>query len=74
MTLQMINFHYNYRKQAITGSEDGNIFVWNFKPKTRPFKFIGHKSSINEIAINPIGNLIASASSDETVRIWSNTL
>lgn len=61
-------------KQAITGSEDGNVFVWNFAPQVRPYKFIGHKSAINEVAINPIGDLIASCSSDETIRLWNNTI
>ncbi|MCQ2820411.1 MAG: WD40 domain-containing protein [archaeon] len=39
----------------------------------RPFKFIGHKGAVNEVAINPLGNIIASASSDETVHLWNNT-
>ena len=61
-------------KQCITGSTDGNVFVWNFKPQMRPFKFIGHKSGINEVAINIKGDLIASASNDESVRLWSNSV
>lgn len=40
----------------------------------RPFKFSGHKGAINEVAINPLGTLIASASSDETVRLWTNSV
>jgi WD40 repeat protein len=36
-------------------------------------KFIGHKMAVNDVAISPNGSLIASASSDETVRIWTNT-
>ena len=50
------------------------MFVWNFKPQVRPFKFTGHKGSINEVAINALGDVIASASSDETVRLWKNTV
>ena len=60
--------------QAVTGSADGNVFVWNFDPKNRPYKFIGHKSSVNEIAISPFGDLIASCSDDETIRLWKNTI
>ena len=48
--------------------------MWNLTPKARPYKFIGHKGSINEVAINPIGNYIASCSSDCTVRIWNNSV
>ena len=40
----------------------------------RPYKFIGHKGVINDIAVSPTGNLIASASGDETVRLWSNSV
>lgn len=61
-------------KQVISGSEDGNVILWNFKPQMRPYKFIGHKGAINEIAMTPSGNLIASASKDETVRLWSNSV
>ncbi len=62
------------RKQIISGSEDGDVILWNFKPQMRPYKFIGHKGAINEIAISPNGGLIASASRDETVRLWSNSM
>lgn len=61
-------------KQCISGTETGDIFVWNFKPQMRPYKFSGHKNQIADLAINPAGNLIASASLDETVRLWSNTV
>ena len=50
------------------------MLIFNFKPKSRPFKYIGHKATINEIAINPLGNLIATASNDETIRLWDNTM
>ena len=61
-------------KQSITGTEKGNIFVWNFKPQMRPFKFSGHKGAITDLAINPLGDMIASASEDQTVRLWTNTV
>jgi centriolar protein POC1 len=38
----------------------------------RPYKFIGHKGPVHDVAISPNGNLIASASGDETVRVWNN--
>ena len=40
----------------------------------RPYKFIGHKGGINEVTVNPLGNYIASCSSDCTVRIWNNSV
>ena len=61
-------------KQSISGSENRNIFVWNFKPQMRPFKFSGHKGAITDLAINPEGNIIASSSTDATVHLWTNTV
>jgi centriolar protein POC1 len=62
------------RKQAVSGSEDGNVIVWNFKPQMRPYKFIGHKGGVNDVAITPDGSLIASGSNDSTVRLWTNSV
>ena len=59
-------------KQSISGTENGIIFVWNFKPQMRPFKFSSHKGAITDIAINPLGDIIASSSTDQTVRLWTN--
>ena len=60
------------KKQIITGSNDGYILIFNLNPKTRPIKFKGHTKSINEVSINPLGNLIASCSDDSTIRLWKN--
>jgi len=61
-------------KQSISGTENGSIFVWNFKPQMRPFKFSSHKGAITDIAINPLGDIIASSSTDQTVRLWTNAV
>ena len=61
-------------KQSISGTENGNIFVWNFKPQMRPFKFSGHKGAITDLAINPLGDIIASSSTDHTVKLWTNAV
>ncbi len=30
-------------KQLVSGSLDGCVMVWNFKPQLRAFRFAGHK-------------------------------
>ena len=48
--------------------------VWNFKPTLRPYRFIGHKGPVYDLAVTPDGQTIASCSADETVRIWTNSV
>ena len=48
--------------------------VWNFKPTLRPYRFIGHKGPVYDIAVSPDGQTIVSGSADETVRIWTNSV
>ena len=48
--------------------------VWNFKANTRPYRFVGHKGTVNSVAISPSGQTIVSGSSDETIRIWNNSV
>ena len=61
-------------KQVISGSHDGTVMVYNFKPALRPFRFVGHKGPVHDIAVHPSGNTIVSASHDETIRVWNNTV
>ena len=61
-------------KQVISGSLDGTVMVWNFKPNVRPYRFVGHRGAVYSVCINPAGNTIVSGAADDTIRIWNNTV
>lgn len=61
-------------KQVVSGSADGTVMVWNFKPTMRPFRFVGHKGPVYDVKVSPQGNMIASCSADHTVRLWQNSV
>ena len=48
--------------------------LFRLNPSSRPIKFISHKNSINEVAISPLGHLIASCSNDSTIKLWKNNI
>lgn len=48
------------------------IMTWGLRPNSRPQKFIGHKGAVYDVAIHPAGTQLASASKDNTVRLWNN--
>ena len=48
--------------------------LFRLNPSSRPIKFIAHKKTINEVAINPLGHLIASCSDDATIKLWKNNI
>jgi WD40 repeat protein len=48
------------------------IMTWGLRPNSRPQKFLGHKGAVYDVAVNPTGTMIASASKDATVRLWNN--
>jgi len=55
----------------ITSSYDNSLILWNvFSKNLKPIRLEGHKSLVNDIAINPTGTHLVSASSDHTIKLW----
>lgn len=53
----------------VTGREhDGQ--VWSLDPPKEQVLLVGHKQRINGVAFSPDGELLSTASDDQTVKIW----
>lgn len=71
-TIPMLVFNPN-NKQLISCSFDKNILIWDLTNlKKLPRIGYGHTSLINDISMAPNGTFFATASSDNTIRIWNN--
>ncbi|KAK0741781.1 hypothetical protein B0T21DRAFT_305981 [Apiosordaria backusii] len=55
------------------GGPESIVRLWDPKSGKRITKFVGHTDMIRSIMINQTGDLIMSASSDQTVKVWSVT-
>ena len=56
-----------------SGGPESIVRVWDPKSGKLITKFVGHTDNIRDILINRDGDTIMSASSDQTVKIWSLT-
>ncbi|THC97892.1 hypothetical protein EYZ11_002643 [Aspergillus tanneri] len=56
-----------------SGGPESVVRVWDPKSGKLITKFVGHTDNIRDILINRDGDTIMTASSDETIKIWSLT-
>lgn len=58
----------------VSGGADGLVEVWNFKPQIRPFKFVGHKGTVNDVLFNSNSTKVISCGDDRDIKIWKNSV
>lgn len=72
-TITSVNFNSN-GKQLVTSSLDQTILLWNLEDLLyKPIKLESGNHRINEASISPNGTLIASACSDNCIKLWDNS-
>lgn len=54
----------------LSGSEDGNLFVWDVASGEQRTSFRAHSDTQTSIALQPEGKLLCTASVDGLVKVW----
>ncbi len=60
-------------KQAISGSWDNSLKLWDLTTGKELFSLTGHTGSVNAVAITPDGKQAISGSSDKSLKLWDLT-
>ncbi|KAG4032923.1 hypothetical protein MFRU_006g03810 [Monilinia fructicola] len=55
------------------GGPESIVRLWDSRTGKRITKFVGHTDNVRDILINEAGDMIMTASSDQTVKVWSMT-
>ncbi len=56
-----------------SGGPESIVRLWDPKSGKRVTKFVGHTDNIRAVLVNETGNTVMTASSDQTVKVWSVT-
>lgn len=58
-------------RRVASGCFDGTLAIWDTSDNKLLKKVSAHRHQINQIAIDPAGEVVATTSLDSTVRLWS---
>jgi len=61
------------RSMLASGGPESIVRLWDPRTGKRVTKFVGHTDNIRDILITETGDTIMTASSDQTVKVWSVT-
>lgn len=61
------------RSVLASGGPESIVRLWDPKSGKRITKFVGHTDNIRDILIDETGDTIMTASSDQTIKVWSVT-
>ncbi|KAI0485390.1 WD repeat-containing protein [Xylaria cf. heliscus] len=61
------------RSILASGGPESIVRLWDPKTGKRVTKFVGHTDNIRAILVNEAGDTVMTASSDQTIKVWSVT-
>jgi WD repeat-containing protein 48 len=62
-----------HQNMIANGGPEANIRLWDVRTGKNITRLVGHTDMIRSILINEAGDMVLSASSDQTVKVWSVT-
>ncbi|RHZ47531.1 hypothetical protein Glove_578g34 [Diversispora epigaea] len=61
----------NKPERLVSGSDDFTMFIWEPSESKKPIaRLTGHQKLVNHASFSPNGNMFASASFDNSVKLW----
>ncbi|OMH81050.1 Notchless protein-like protein [Zancudomyces culisetae] len=66
-----ITFNNKLPERLVSGSDDFTMFLWNpLNDKKPTARLLGHQKLVNHVCFSPDASYIASASFDNTIKLW----